>query len=56
MIKNDTVRNIVERAIETGYLKIHMRVFINEGNYDFGSTRLAKPLNVRNRHKLPNCL
>jgi hypothetical protein len=45
MIKKDTVRHIGERAIDTGYLKIHMIVFINEGNYDFASILLAKPSN-----------
>jgi hypothetical protein len=43
MIKKDTVRDIAERANDTGYLKIHMIVFINEGNYDFVSTVLAQP-------------
>jgi hypothetical protein len=35
MIKNDTVRNTPERAIDKAYLKLGMSVIINEGNCDF---------------------
>jgi hypothetical protein len=45
MIKKDTVKDIAERAIDRGYLKIHMNIFINEGNYDFVSMVLSQPSN-----------